>query len=123
MLLKFEDESKMNNVVVKKSKIGQFEKGVFANKNFRKGDIVIEYNLKLLTKKEFENLSKKERNFVHNHYGKLFQYSSPEKYVNHNTNPNTIQDIKNKCDIALRSIKEGEEITTNSTKDDVPKLV
>ena len=109
----------MKEVVVKKSKSSELGKKVFADKNFKKGDIVIEYNLKLLTKKEFENLSKKERNFVHNHKGKLFLYGSPERYVNHSSIPNTIQNIKGRCDIAVRNIKKGEEITTNSTKDDI----
>tara|TARA_Y100000310_G_scaffold97292_1_gene94947 strand:- start:767 stop:979 length:213 start_codon:yes stop_codon:yes gene_type:complete len=32
--------------------------------------------------------------------------------------PNTLPDLKNKCDVAIRDIKKGEEITTNATKDD-----
>lgn len=34
------------DIVIKKSKIGQFEKGVFANMDFKKGEVVIKYNLK-----------------------------------------------------------------------------
>jgi len=37
----------MNKVIIKKSKIGQFHRRVFANKDFKKGEIVIKYNLKL----------------------------------------------------------------------------
>lgn len=106
----------MKAVVIKKGNLSG--KGVFANKNFKKGEVVIKYNLKLLTKKEFENLPKSEKKFVHNHWGKLYLYSSPERYVNHSSNPNTFQDLKKKCDIAIRNIKKGEELTTDATKDD-----
>ena len=109
----------MNNTSIKKSKIGQFDKGVFANKDFKKGEVVIKYNLKLLTNKEFRNLSENEKQFVHIHSGKIYLYSSPERYVNHSNKPNTVQDLKNKCDIAIKDIKKREEITTNSSKDDI----
>ncbi|MEK6937028.1 MAG: SET domain-containing protein [Nanoarchaeota archaeon] len=99
--------------------MGILGKGVFANRNFEKDEVVIKYNLKHLTKVEFENLPKKEKNFVHNHFGILYLYSVPERYVNHSLTPNTIQDLKKKCDIATRDIKKGEEITTDATKDDL----
>lgn len=106
----------MDNVIVGKGEI--YGKGVYANKDFKKGEIVIRYDLKRLTKKEFQNLSEKERNFTHKHERVVYLYSTPEKYVNHSDNPNTIQDLKNKCDIALKDIKKGEKITTDSSKDD-----
>lgn len=106
----------MNNVIIGKGKL--FGKGVFANKDFKRGEIVIKYNLVPLTNNEFSSLSKTDKKFVHNHKGKIYLYSSPERYVNHSSSPNTIQDLKNKCDIALKDINKGEEITTDSTKDD-----
>ncbi len=110
----------MSDVLIKKSKIGQFDdsKGVFANRDFKKGEVVIKYNLKALTIKEFQNLPEDEREFVHSHNGVLYLYSIPERYVNHSSSSNTYQDLKNKCDIALRDIKKDEEITTDATKDD-----
>ena len=88
-------------------------------KNFKKGEIVIRYNnLKPLTKKEFQSLPKGEKNFTHKHWGVMYLYSPPERYVNHSSNQNTQQDLINKCDIAIRDIKKGEEITTDATKDD-----
>ncbi len=39
----------MKNITLKKSNIGQFEKGVFAMRNFKKDEIVIRYNLKKIT--------------------------------------------------------------------------
>ncbi len=106
----------MDAVVIKKGKM--LGKGVFANQDFKKCQIVIKYRLKPLTEEEFLKLPKKERDFTHQHKGKIYLYSSPERYVNHSPNPNTRQDLKKKCDIAKRNIKKGEEITTDATKDD-----
>lgn len=110
----------MADLIIKKSRIGQFEKGVFANRNFKKGETVIQYKgLKLLTKEQFRNLSESEKRFTHKHWGKIYLYPSPARYVNHSQNPNTIQNLKGRYDIAIRGIKKGEEITTDSTKDDI----
>ena len=106
----------MNDVVIGKGKI--FGKGVFAKRDFKKGEIVIKYNLVPLTKKEYDSLSEMEKNFCHTYSRQIYIYSSPERYVNHSSKPNTIQDIKNQCDIAIRDIICGEEITTDATKDD-----
>ena len=107
----------MNDVIIGKGKL--FGKGVFANKDFKKGEIVIKYNLKPITKEEFEHLSEREKHFTHEHYGTIYLYAEPERFVNHALYPNTIQDIKNKCDVAITDIKKGEEITTDATKDDI----
>ena len=108
----------MGDVIIKKSKVRQFDKGIFANRDFKKGEIVIRYNnLKLLTEKEFEKLPKKEKNFTHVHWGVIYLYPSPARYVNHSSNPNTIQNLKDRYDVAIRDIKKGEEITTDATKD------
>lgn len=39
---------------------------------------------------------------------------APEKYINHSREPNT--KAKNHCDVAIRDIKAGEEITSNYSK-------
>ncbi len=109
----------MDDVIIKKSKIGQFDKGVYANRDFKEGEIVIRYNnLKPLTKNEFENLPESEKQFTHKHWGVIYLYPSPARYVNHSPNPNTVQNLKERCDVATRVIKKGEEITTDATKDD-----
>ncbi|MEZ4753520.1 MAG: SET domain-containing protein [Bdellovibrionota bacterium] len=94
-------------------------KGVYANRDFAKGEIVIRYNLQPLSLEEFNNLPKSEKIFVHTHFGQIFLYGEPERYVNHSDNPNTIQDLIKQCDIAARDILKGEMITTDSTKDDL----
>ncbi len=109
----------MDDLKIKKSKIGQFTKGVFANRDFKRGEIVIRYsNLKPLTKDEFEKLQKSEKQFTHKHWGVIYLYPIPARYVNHSSNPNTVQNLKNRYDSALRKIRKGEEITTDATKDD-----
>ncbi|MBI2103031.1 SET domain-containing protein [Candidatus Woesearchaeota archaeon] len=106
----------MNKVFIGKGKLAG--KGVFAARDLKKGEIIIKYHLKPLTRKEFECLPKKEKLFTHQHWGKTHLYSSPERYVNHSRTPNTRQDLKKKCDIAKRNIKKSEEITTDAAKDD-----
>jgi len=111
----------MNDVVIKKSKIGQFEKGVFANRDFRMGETVVTYkNLKPLAKEEFQKLPKREKKFTHMHWGVTYLYPSPARYVNHSEMPNTVQNLKKRCDVAVKDIKKGEEITTDAKKDDTP---
>jgi hypothetical protein len=94
-------------------------KAIFANRNFAKGEVVIHYNLTLLSEARYNALSELEKMFVHTHSGEFYLYGEPERYVNHSDTPNTFQDLKMKCDIALRDIKKGEKITTDSSKDDI----
>lgn len=111
------DKLHMNDVVVGKGSLAG--KGVYANRNFKKGEIVIRYNLKPLTNEEYNQLPKSKKMSAHKHWGIIHLYSEPERYVNHSNNPNTYQDLTNKCDVALRDIKQGEMITTDATKDDI----
>ncbi len=110
----------MSDLIVKQSKIGQFKEGlgVFAGRDFRKGEVVVKYNLKILTKDQFRNLPKSEKEFAHVRLGFIYLYPIPERYVNRSSNPNTIQNFESGCDIAARDIKKGEEITCNSEKED-----
>ena len=94
-------------------------KGVYANRDFKKGEVVIQYNLKPLVEEESENLPASEKMFTHEHWGTIYLYSEPERYVNHSDNPNTYQDLTSKSDIALRDIQKGEAITTDARKDDI----
>ena len=107
----------MNDVLIGKGNL--LGKGVFANRDFKKGEIVISYQLKPLTSEEFQNLPKNEKVFTHKHWGTIYLYSEPERFVNHSDSPNTYQDLKKKCDIALRDIVKGESITTDANKDDI----
>lgn len=107
----------MSNVIISKGKLAG--KGVYANKDFKKGEVVIKYNLKPLSQEEYKKLPRSEKMFTHRQWGVIYLYCEPERYVNHSKDPNTYQDHVKKCDIALRYIKKGEMITTDATKDDI----
>lgn len=107
----------MKNITIGKGNLAG--KGVYAARDFKKGEVVIKYNLKPLTKQEFENLPQSEKEFTHTHRGTIHFYSEPERYVNHSDNPNTWQDLDNFCDVASRDIMKDEAITTDATKDDI----
>lgn len=101
------------NIVIKKSKI--HKKGVFAAKNFRKGEIVLKWSPKILEKPDVDKLDNDQKHYIwkagKNRY---FLMQSPEKFVNYACNPNT--KVKNDCDIATKNIKKDEEITSNYGK-------
>ena len=107
----------MENIIIGPGNLAG--KGVYANRDFKKDEVVIQYHLKPLTQKEFKNLTEQEKMFTHTHWGQIYLYSEPERYVNHSHDPNTYQDLTKQQDIALRNIKKGEMITSNSVKDDI----
>lgn len=94
-------------------------KGLYANRDFKKGEVVKNYNIKPITQEEYEQLPPEEKMFTHTHWGQIYLYGEPDRYTNHSDDPNTYQDLENKCDIAARDIKKGEMITCNSKKDDI----
>lgn len=97
-----------DNVVIKKSEING--KGLFAGRDFKKGEIILRWNPKLILKDEIEKLTKKERNYVYFSGSRYYLMQSPERFVNYSCNPNTF--VKDFCDVAVRDIAKGEEITT-----------
>lgn len=110
----------MNDLIIGKGKLAG--KGVYANRDFKKGEVVIKYNLKPLSDEEYKKLPASEKMFTHLH-GTIRQlYSDPERYVNHSENPNTyhqVKSIQDQADVALIDIKKGEMITGDATKDDI----
>ncbi len=107
----------MNDLIIGKGKLAS--KGAYANRNFKKGEIVVKYNLKPLSKKEYKDLPRDEKRFTHVQWGQIYLYSEPERYVNHSKAPNTYQDHKLHADVALRDIEKGEMVTTDATKDNI----
>lgn len=100
------------DVIVKKSKIQG--KGVFANRNFKKGEVVLKWNPQEITKEEAEKLSAKEKHYLWCQNGQYYLMQPPERYLNHSCDSNT--KVKNKSDVAVRNIKKGEEITSTYNK-------
>lgn len=107
----------MSDVIIGKGKLAG--KGVYAGRDFKKGEVVIAYHLKPLTQAEFEALPISEKEFTHTQWGVTHLYSEPERYVNHSKISNTYQDHIHQTDVASRDIKKGEMITTDATKDDI----
>lgn len=100
------------NVLVKTSKIQG--KGVYANKDFKRNDIVLiidDTNVitdkNLITKQQFENAC----DYLDN--GKIILMKEPEVYINHSCNPSTyVKTIDGVRKVfAMKDIKKGDEIT------------
>lgn len=106
----------MNNfpdVIVGKGKLAG--KGVYAARDFKKGELVVSYNLKELTQDEFNKLPMSEREWTHSFWGKIHLFPYPPRYVNHSENPSTYPDLDKMGNFALRPIKKGEAVTIDDT--------
>ncbi len=109
----------MPDLIVKKSKINK--KGVFAARDFKKGELVLKWDIsKELSKEEAENFPEDEKGYVAFWDGKYVLQLPPARYVNHSCEPNTF--VKDFCDFALRDIKKGEEITSDYAKEPEPNM-
>ena len=111
-------------VVVKKSEIGQLKEvdglGVFANRDFKKGEVVVKWNTEVISPEKYYKLPKYEQDyFCHKRGDKIYFYPDPGRHVNRSDSPNAIADFKKEADVALRYIKKGEEISIHKdTKED-----
>jgi SET domain-containing protein len=99
------------NVLLTKSSIDKL--GVFAARDFKKGETVMAWHpIKILSKEEAERLPSSEKHFVSNYReGEYVLQSEPERYVNHSCDPNT--HVIGMADVAKKNIKKGEEITSD----------
>ena len=105
---------KTDKVIVKNS--GIEGKGVFALRDFKKGEIVLRWNISYtLPKGKVEKMSNKQKKYISFLDDKYIIMQEPEKYVNHSCEPNTT--AKNFCDVTIRDIKKGEEITADYTEE------
>lgn len=107
----------MRGIIVKKSKTNGL--GVFATKDFKKGEVVLRWqSKKILTKEQVDKLSDEEKKYISSYTaGKYIHQVSPDKYVNHSCDPNT--EVRDNCDVAMRDIKKGEEITSDYSLDSI----
>jgi len=100
----------MPDVIVKKSKIQG--RGVFAARDFKKGETVLKWDVsRELSEEEAENFPEDQKGYVAFWGGKYVLQLPPARYVNHSCEPNTF--VKDFCDIAKKDIKKGEEITSD----------
>ncbi len=107
----------MKDIIVKKSKTDK--KGVFADRDIKKGEVVLKWkSKKILTKEQVDKLPVSEKRYVSSYTpGEYLFQGIPERYVNHSCDPNT--KVKDNSDVAIRDIKKGEEITSDYTKDNL----
>jgi SET domain-containing protein len=96
-------------IVVRPSSIHKF--GAFAGSFIPKGTILPWENTREMSQEEFSKLPPNERRFTDIQDGKMFLVGEPERYVNHSCDNNTAPGPL--CDIAIRDIKEDEEITSD----------
>ena len=99
-----------DTIIIKKSP--KHWLGVFANTAMKKWDIVIKWDISQeIPSKKIEKMSAEEKKYVCFLDEKYIQMQAPACYVNHSCEANT--KAKNYCDIAIRDIEKGEEITAN----------
>ncbi|MBI5415096.1 SET domain-containing protein [Candidatus Peregrinibacteria bacterium] len=105
---------KTDQVLVKNS--GIEGKGVFAHRDFKKGEIVLHWDTShTLPKEKVEKMSNEEKKYISFLDGKYVILQEPEKYVNHSCEPNTT--AQHFCDVAMRDIQQGEEITADYSEE------
>jgi SET domain-containing protein len=103
-------------IIVKTSKINK--KGVFAARNFKKGETILSWRPKTVTKTAADKLSTAQKKYIErSKNGKYLLMQAPERFVNHSCWPNT-RTARN-SDIAIRNIKKGEEITSRYSRSDL----
>lgn len=103
-----------SEIEIKQSHIGQFDDGlgVFAKRDFKKGEVVLQWNLQILSEAEYTHLNLYEKqNFCHRRDGIIYLYPDPERHVNRAHNPNVVPDFKKTANIAIRDIRKGEELS------------
>lgn len=109
----------MPDIIVKDSKI--HGKGVFALRDFKKGEIVIKWDIShILTPEQVEKLPKSEKDYVAFVDGIYIMMQSPAKYTNHLCDSNLYVD--NFCYVAKRDIKKGEELGEDYAEDETPRF-
>jgi len=101
----------VKNVAIKKSKI--HEKGVFASRDFKKGDLILEIDDSNIVT-DPAKLTKKQHDYLdYLENGKIVLMKAPERYINHSCDPNTyIKTVDGVRKVfAMRDIWKGDEIT------------
>lgn len=98
----------MKNVIVKRT--ARKGKGIFAARNFKKGDIVLKMNTKnTINLREAKKLSKDDKGHLgYIGKGRYFVIRPPERFLNHSCDPNVYDRIGTLR--AMLTIKKGDEI-------------
>ncbi len=87
-------------------------KGLFAIKHIKKGEVVVEWHPKVISKSAAAKLSiVDQEHYLYPDGDYLLWMQPPERYMNHSCSANTR--VVGKSDVASRNIKPGEEITSD----------
>lgn len=97
-------------------------RGVYAGRDFDAGEVVVRYELQPLTIEEYEALPAGEEIFVHSYGGRRYLYPAPARFVNHSDDPSCFQDFDQGCDVALRPIRAGQQITIDARQETAREL-
>ncbi|MBS3106977.1 SET domain-containing protein [Candidatus Woesearchaeota archaeon] len=110
----------LHHIVIQESAV--HGKGVFANQHFKKGDRIFMWDTSVkLRLDEVEHLLPEEKKYVTSlDEGVYLLLQPPERYVNHSCSPNL--EVRSQCDVALRDIEKGEELTTDYSREEIPDL-
>lgn len=101
---------KTDDVIIKKSDI--HGRGVFAARNFKRGEIVLQWDTThVISEKEFNEMTHDDQRYVTFLDNTYVVMQEPERYVNHSCDANTL--AQQHCDIAKRTIQRDEEITAD----------
>ena len=92
--------------------------GVFANRNFKKGETIVSWRPTRIALSEIELAPTEiEKEYVnHKKDGTYFLMGIPERYVNHSCHSNSR--VRGMSDVATRDIRKGEEITGDYEAED-----
>jgi len=92
-------------------------RGLYALRAFNAGEMVLRWDLShTIPNEQVASLTDAERRFTHPLDDKrTLIVQPPERFVNHNCRNNT--EVRDFCDIALRRIEVGEEITSDYGSD------
>lgn len=104
-----------NDVEVRASNING--DGLFALRRFKAGEVVLRWKLdKKINKAQIAAVSPNEQKYLHPLDNETFVViQPPERFVNHSCNSNTV--ARHFCDVAIRDIVAGEEITSDYSID------
>ena len=91
--------------------------GAFALRPFKAGEVVLRWDVsRRVPRARAAELPDSEKNYLHPYDEEtLVVVQPPERYVNHSCDNNT--EVRNFCDVAVRDIRAGEEITSNYEAD------
>ncbi len=91
--------------------------GAFALRPFKAGEVVLKWDVsKRVHRRRAGELPDSEKKYLHPYDEEsLIVVQPPERYVNHSCDNNT--EVRNFCDVAVRDIRAGEEITSDYESD------